>query len=221
MNRVPSRSGGATPPQKTHQTAIVVIPPRVLWGQIQTIRARYDRQYQRWMPHISLVYPFHLLNRLPKEREPLQRACQSLHPFEVELGELKWFRHREQGHTLWLAPQPRHALVELQRALLRAVPDCDDLNHYAQGFEPHLSLGQVQARARLEKVLAELQVTWQPIHFRVEQVSLIARGDPPKDQFRVVEEMRLGPSPANLNAAAGTPSAPRNPPARPTGPQRR
>lgn len=197
MNRTPPRSSGATPPQKTHQTAIVLIPPRDVWGQIQTIRARYDRQYHRWMPHITLIYPFHPLNRLAKDREPLQRACQSMHPFEVELGELRWFRHREQGHTLWLAPQPRQALVALQRALQRVVPDCDDLTHFLQGFEPHLSLGQVQARGRLEKLLALLQADWQPIRFRAGQVSLIARGDPPKDQFRVVEEIPLGmPRPA-------------------------
>ncbi len=217
MNPTPPRGGG-TPPQKTHQTAIVVIPPRELWGQIQTIRSRYDRQYHRWMPHINLIYPFHLLNRLAKDREPLQRACQSVGPFEVELGELRWFRHREQGHSLWVAPQPRHALVALQRALLSAVPDCDDLNHFAQGYEPHLSLGQVQARGRLEKVIAELQAAWQPIRFPIERVSLIARGDPPKDQFRVVEEMPLGPPPPTQETRAVTAAAPagsRNPLRRP------
>lgn len=207
----------STPPQKTHQTAIVLIPPLDLWGQIQTIRARYDRQYHRWVPHINLIYPFHLLNRLSKDREALQGACQSVRPFEVELGGLRWFRHRELGHTIWTAPQPRQALVELQRVLLRAVPDCDDLNHFAQGFEPHLSLGQVQTRGGLEKVLAQLQAQWRPIHFRVDRVSLIARGDPPKDQFRVVEEWSLGPIPTPDAAARPGPTAPPNPQARTPG----
>ncbi len=188
----PTPPRASSRPEKTHHTAIVLIPPREHWGQIQKIRERYDRQYHRWMPHINLVYPFHTPARMARDLESLRLACQSVRAFEVTLGELRWFRHREQGHTLWLAPQPRQGLVDLQRALVRAVPDCDDLNHFTAGFEPHLSVGQVQARGRMEKVLEQLQAGWQPIHFLAERISLIARGEPPRDQFRVVEEIPLG-----------------------------
>lgn len=188
------RARSRPPPraEKTHKTAIVLIPPKAAWPPIQAIRERYDRQFRRWMPHITLVYPFHPVARFARDLEPLQRTCRSLKPFQVELAEFRWFRHREQGHSLWLAPTPRHSLVLLQRTLVQAVPDCDDVGRFAQGFEPHLSVGQVQSRGRLDRVLEQLQQGWQPLEFLADRISLIARGDPPKDSFRVVEEIALG-----------------------------
>lgn len=178
--------------EKTHKTAVVLIPPRELWGPIQAIRELHDRQFRRWMPHITLVYPFHPVAEFARDVPQLRQVCRALSPFPVELAEIRWFHHREQGFTLWLAPQPRKALVDLQRALVRAVPDCDELTRFAQGFEPHLSLGQVHAKGRLEKVVQRLQDGWQPIAFTAERISLIARGDPPKDRFRVIEEIPIG-----------------------------
>ena len=40
----------------THTTAVVVIPPDDAWPPIQALRQRYDRQFRRWMPHITLLY---------------------------------------------------------------------------------------------------------------------------------------------------------------------
>ena len=44
--------------QKTHQTAVVIIPPKEIWASIQLIRQQHDTNYRRWMPHITLMYPF-------------------------------------------------------------------------------------------------------------------------------------------------------------------
>jgi len=43
---------------KSYKTAVVAIPPDHLWGLIQGLRKQYDRHYRRWMPHITLLYPF-------------------------------------------------------------------------------------------------------------------------------------------------------------------
>jgi hypothetical protein len=45
-------------PVKTHHTAVVAIPPPEVWSPIQAIRRQHDRNVQRWMPHITLIYPF-------------------------------------------------------------------------------------------------------------------------------------------------------------------
>ena len=44
--------------QKTHQTPVVIIPPKEIWASIQSIRQQHDTNYRRWMPHITLIYPF-------------------------------------------------------------------------------------------------------------------------------------------------------------------
>ncbi len=42
----------------TYTTGLVVIPPEAAWPPIQAIRAEHDRKLRRWMPHITLIYPF-------------------------------------------------------------------------------------------------------------------------------------------------------------------
>lgn len=44
---------------KVYNTAVVIIPPENIWGSIQKIRKKYDRYIDRWMPHITMLYPFY------------------------------------------------------------------------------------------------------------------------------------------------------------------
>jgi hypothetical protein len=76
---------------------------------------------------------------------------------------------------------------------LGVVPAYGDTGTFAGGFTPHLSIGQVGRRAGLAKLVEELQQTWSPLEFRVEEVCLIERGDPPEDVFRVARRIPLRP----------------------------
>ena len=60
--------------QKTHTTAAVLIPPEDVWGPIQAIRREHDRQFRRWMPHITLLYPF-------RPREQFPQYASAVYPF--------------------------------------------------------------------------------------------------------------------------------------------
>lgn len=40
------------------KAACCVIPPKGVWDPIQEIRKRYDSAYNRWMPHVNLLFPF-------------------------------------------------------------------------------------------------------------------------------------------------------------------
>jgi hypothetical protein len=55
-----------------------------------------------------------------------------------------------------------------------------------------LSLGQVRGQGQLLTLRQQLQTAWQPIAFTVCGVSLIWRGEPPDDVFRVAQTVRLG-----------------------------
>ena len=45
-------------PNKTYTTAVVLIPSEEIQPPIQAIRRVHDRNFERWMPHITLLYPF-------------------------------------------------------------------------------------------------------------------------------------------------------------------
>jgi RNA 2',3'-cyclic 3'-phosphodiesterase len=175
---------------KTHHTAVVVVPPRHLWDPIQAIRRRYDRHFERWMPHLTLLYPFRPQGMFDAARPDLERACASVDRFPATLRELRFFAHGRDRFTLWLAPEPAAPLAQLHSALHARFPDCDDVSSHGSGFVPHLSLGQAAGRAELEARLSELRALWNPSTFEVASVALLFRqGDHP---FEVDGTVSLG-----------------------------
>jgi 2'-5' RNA ligase len=180
------------PASKTHKTAVVIIPPEATWPPIQTIRREHDRGFRRWMPHITLLYPFRPRREFQAAAAELARACEGIAPFEVTLPAFNFFRHGRESYTLWLAPEPGDGLNRLQTALWRAFPDCDEVSRFEGGFTPHLSVGQARGRDEMARLIAAWGMVWTPIRFEVSAVSLIWRGDPPDDVFRVGQSIRLG-----------------------------
>jgi len=179
--------------RKTHETAVVLIPPEECWGPIQAIRRSHDRQFRRWMPHITLLYPFRPRALFAEATAALRAAATEIEPFAITLRELRYFRHGHSSYTVWLAPEPGAALKRLQAALQGALPDCDDLAQHPDGFTPHLSVGQVRGAAgRLSEVTQAIREGWRPLTFVATQVSLVWRNAPPDDVFRIDRHVALG-----------------------------
>jgi 2'-5' RNA ligase len=177
---------------RTHTTAAVLIPPTELWGPIQAIRRVHDRQVWRWMPHITLLYPFRPREQFEALAAQLEQVCNRAGPFEVNLARFRYFQHNRHSATLWLDPEPKEPFVALQSLLLSVIPDCDDVNRHEGGFTPHLSVGQVRGNQALRELQGELQASWQPLSFTASTVSLIWRNLPPDDVFRAALEVPLG-----------------------------
>ncbi|GIX48282.1 MAG: hypothetical protein KatS3mg131_2493 [Candidatus Tectimicrobiota bacterium] len=190
-------------PLKTHRTAVVAIPPAELWEPIQAIRRRHDRQVRRWMPHITLLYPFVPPSEFASALPELAAACATIAPFTVTLATFRYFVHARGTATLWLAPQPPQPLVALQAALQARFPAYDEQSRFAGGFTPHLSVGQAPSLAAARHLLAQLQATWQPLCFQLTAVALICREA--RGPFGVHAWLPLGPSSAALGAS-GSPS---------------
>jgi 2'-5' RNA ligase len=178
---------------KSHKSAVVIIPPESLWEPIQRLRRRYDRKVRRWMPHITLLYPFRPPELLPEALERLRHCCALQRPFRIALRQFELFRHGRSSFTVWLRPEPAAPLQALQRALEACFPDCTEQSSYPGGFVPHLSVGQFRGEAQAaERFRADLQREWEPIEFQVESIAAIVRGDPPEDVFVPVATIALG-----------------------------
>jgi RNA 2',3'-cyclic 3'-phosphodiesterase len=178
--------------RKTFTTAVVLIPPSEVQPDIQAIRRVHDRHFKRWMPHITLLYPFRPRPEFDRFAEGFAAACEVIEPFQVELAEMRFFRHRRDNFTLWLTPEPKGALIRLQAVLGRVAPDCNDVGKHRDGFTPHLSVGQVQGERQMLALRQELQEAWQPLAFTAREISMIWRSEPPDDVFRVGQTVRLG-----------------------------
>ena len=197
----------ATP---THRSALVLLVPEHLHHDIQARRRQSDRSFERWMPHVNLLYGFVPDELLEQAAAVVSDLLAEFSPFEVSLGQLRSFEHR-QSTTLWLAPTavPEGAIVELQARLAAAFPKCvEQSQKSADGFTPHLTVGQLSsvrggdARRKLASALAGWQSEISPIRFPVASVALISRRD--DDPFEVRHLVPFGGDAANLEIERAT-----------------
>ena len=178
--------------RKTHKTAVVIIPPASTWPSIQAIRRQHDRKVNRWMPHITLIYPFCSVADFPEMAEQISEHCRDLQPFDVSLTSFDSFSHGKGHFTVWLKPEPAEPLLDLHAAIWTAVSFDEDFAPRIGKFTPHLSVGQVRGRTQRDELVAKLQKDWKQLRFSVSAVYLIARKDPPNDTFEIVETVVLG-----------------------------
>lgn len=171
--------------QKTHTTAVVLIPPKKLQQPIQAIRRLHDRNFERWMPHITLLYPFALRDEFHKVVPAIDKTAKHVSPISVKFTSFRYFKHRKSS-TVYLVPEPADEIINLHASLLQDLPDYNDTNRFASGYTPHLSVGQFEHEA-IEESLNRLQSSWKPIHCNFKSISLIYRSPETDDRF-VVEE---------------------------------
>ena len=177
-----------------HQAAVVLIPPEELWPAIEALRSKHDRNYERWMPHVTLLYPFVPEEHFAEAEALITQALSGLAPFQVTLSGFESFEHRG-SVTAWLRPEdsPHGALQVLQAALESALPQCNEQGRKSsRGFTPHLSVGQLPhlSPAAVQRTLTTWEQDWKPLTFEAREVCLISRrGDVP---FEVRRRVALG-----------------------------
>ncbi len=177
--------------RKTHKTAVVIIPPENFWQPIQKIRAKHDRHFRRWIPHITMIYPFRPREQFDNFAEQFQTVCKNIQSFQIQFASFNYFHHRKENYTLWLKPEPKEPIVELQKSLLNLVPDCDDVSRFKKGFTPHLSVGHRKGKSATLELMNKFQARWNPVNFDVIEVCFIWRNDPPDDVFRVSHRIKF------------------------------
>lgn len=157
--------------QPVYQSAIVIIPPEDKWTTIQQLRKKYDSKVKRWMPHITLVYGFLPSEYFEDAALLIADAIKKHSSFSVSLDEYGFFTHRKRV-TAWLRPIA-DGFKSLQASLQGLFPQCTDEIKQANGFNPHLSIGQFST---VEEARQKLPV-WKALDFDVNEVALISRKD--------------------------------------------
>lgn len=178
---------------KVYTSAVVIIPPQEKWASIQEIRKIYDRNIHRWMPHITLLYPFRPEDEYPTIEKDILEICKSISPFEINLRDIHFFNHGHQRYTLWLSPEPVDLIKDLQSKILKIVPDCNDVNKYKKGFNPHLSVGQINGKIKLLEIIENLQNNWHKIRFFLNEIFFIACEKSKTSKFEISRKFTLQP----------------------------
>lgn len=176
---------------KIYSTVVVIIPPKEIWGAIQDIRKKYDRHLHRWMPHITLLYPFRPQSEFTKLESLFTAVCKEINTFEICCNKFKFFHHGKQNYTLYLDPESENLISNLQQKILEIVPDCNDVSLYKSGFVPHLSVGQIEGKDKLKSVLKKIQNNWNPLKFKLTSIYFIAREKEKLSEFKIKKEISL------------------------------
>ena len=125
----------------SYDTALCIIPPQHSWPSIDRIRALYDKSYEKWPPHINLIYPFVRPDCLPRAVELITNA--GLSEFgepksRVSLDSAGAFPHKH-SNTIFRCDggQERTSrLRELHRRILRS------LGHGHSDYQMHMTVAQ-------------------------------------------------------------------------------
>jgi 2'-5' RNA ligase len=164
---------------------------------IQELRLVHDRQFERWPPHVNILYPFVPRSSFPAVAAALACALEATPPFETTISALHAFKHKK-SVTAWLDPAGKGAAASweaVHAAVLGAVPHCD-ANVRRGGFVPHLTVAQPSGAKELAGLEASVGAALRgaampPLRVPVAELCLISRAGS-ESPFLVHWRVRLG-----------------------------
>lgn len=194
--------------EPTSNSACVIIPPIELCDAIQEIRSANDTSFDRWPPHINLLWPFVPQTEFADSAAKIAANThfRSIQPFTIRLSTFSYTRGSRyvhltaetldpstgevipwppvHSHTKRAVEPPTPPIQTLFSSLMEEFPGCERPFLNADGspsqhFLPHLSVGQVE-QTTIKETVAALQANWTPIEFEVSELTFLARGGPNK-----------------------------------------
>jgi 2'-5' RNA ligase/endonuclease/exonuclease/phosphatase family metal-dependent hydrolase/uncharacterized protein (UPF0248 family) len=174
----------------TYRSAIVILPDDNTWEKIQAIRQKFDKKYDRWMPHITLLYGFLPDRYFEQAANELSGLLKDFSAFDLELKQYKFFAQKSET-TAWLEPleaTKKGSLKKLQKLLndLFRMKDRDE--QPKSDFTPHLSIGQFRSNELINKLLPN----WQATSFKVGKIAFISRCQEEAFKVRYTIDLKTG-----------------------------
>ncbi|EED15718.1 DUF455 domain protein [Talaromyces stipitatus ATCC 10500] len=154
-------------------TALCIIPPTHLAQDINRLRELYDKAYEKWPPHVNLIYPFVDPESLPQAAEFIRStlAQNCTEPFQFSLDKAGFFTHKNY-HTVYTAcsGKCREEIEAIRRHILSALGQPD--TH----FEPHLTIGQSEANdgSGTDYLISKVNLL-PPVEWQVSEIFILRR----------------------------------------------
>ncbi len=174
----------------TYRSAIVILPDEHTSKKVQTIRQQFDRKYNRWMPHITLLYGFLPDRYFEQAAQELSTVLKAFSVFELELKQYQFFNQKTET-IAWLEPIETNQdsrLKKLQRLMQRLFVMQNGLPKTKLSFTPHLSVGQF----RSIELAKESLPPWKKTNFKVKRLALISRCHQEAFKIRYTIDLETG-----------------------------
>lgn len=128
----------------SNNTAVTIIPPYNICQEIDKIRKIYDNKYNRWMPHLNIIYGFVPLSDIYLRKTDIQRVVDKYLPLLMEFSGLGTF-DQGQSCVVYLEPTPacKKILIDIQKNLFGNIFETE------MKYEPHLKIGYLRQKSDL------------------------------------------------------------------------
>lgn len=186
------------PLHKSYKSALVIVPECDALDTIEQIRKLHDRRYYRWMPHITMIFPFVAVDGPAETRENTIKIVRDIvyakKQLSISFACFNSFTHSRNSHTLYLRPDSGSeiALQSLVDQLAKALPDFDDVRRDGH-FSPHLSLGQFRSKQAMQEVEVEYEALPCSVTFQAYSMAWVTR-EGFKDRMKIREHFLLSTS---------------------------
>ncbi|KAK6196796.1 Mitochondrial fission protein [Pestalotiopsis sp. IQ-011] len=125
----------------SNETALCIIPPREHWTSIDRLRMLYDKAYEKWPPHVNLIYPFvapdslHDTANIISTTLKAKRDADSNTSLSISLDIAGVFPHRH-SNTIFIRSADANDISCLRITIL------ESLGHSDSGYNMHMTIGQ-------------------------------------------------------------------------------
>jgi poly(A) polymerase Pap1/uncharacterized protein (UPF0248 family)/endonuclease/exonuclease/phosphatase family metal-dependent hydrolase len=139
-----SSSTSSSTPMSTssYDTALCIVPPQDKCSELDSLRSLYDKGYEKWPPHINLLYPFvapeNLERAVSQIESHLNSDISNIEVPKVTLDKTGHFKHRNNS-TIFLCETvdpTQSALATIRSAVIRALGQTLNVCNF------HLTIGQ-------------------------------------------------------------------------------
>lgn len=138
-----------------YSTALVVMIPPEFHDVINYWRNGHDKAYPRWMPHITLYYPFISVEDFPAVGERIQAAVAGFGSFEMNLNQINYFKQGKGGKsTIHLRVEDDKPLQNLFKRIKEAIPEIPCAHPQ---LTPHVTLGQGKDKDETNRMIREME----------------------------------------------------------------
>lgn len=173
--------------QKATYTAFVIIPPSELCTQVQEIRKLHDSAFDRWMPHINILFPFIPPEEFETFHSKFVDIFNEFPAFEIKFQKFGHFDQAKKS-VLWADPCTENKEInKIYDIVSKELPFLKDNRPY----NPHMTLGQFD-KSEIPRKKEEFSKEWKEIKFVVNELHLIKR-DGQSAPFYIKSSLKLKP----------------------------
>jgi hypothetical protein len=141
----------------SHRSALVVLPTSSQWPLIERYREQYDPSFNRWPPHINLLWPFFDLNDNQDDEEsillPLRLLLSQYRSFDAEINGIDTFVENNICF-MKLNEASTERVKQLYEQLKQLFPQCCTNNR--NSYNSHMTIAQFDSEEKRNQAQSSL-----------------------------------------------------------------